>query len=185
MAEHAGPIAGALIDEGDAKPPVQERMTGLRVAVAASAVAFVALASVAGWMSYRILDDRRTQAQQSEFVEVASQGALNLTTIDHATVDADIARVLDTSTGVFHDDFQKRAQAFAEVVKRAQSKSEGSVTSAALESRDGTTARVLVVMSVTMSSAGAAEQAPQTWRMRIGLQQAGNVAKLSDVEFVS
>ena len=94
-------------------------------------------------------------------------------------------RILDTSTGVFHDDFQKRSQAFADVVKRARSKSEGSVVSSALESRDGDTARVLVVMSVTMTSAGAAQQDPQAWRMRIGVQQSDGVAKVSDVEFVS
>lgn len=171
MAEHADSDAG--------------RLTGMRTAAAVSAVAFVALAGVAGWMGYQILDDRRAHAQQSELVEVARQGAVNLTTIDHATVDADMQRILDTSTGVFHDDFQKRSQAFADVVKRAGSKSEGSVVSSALESRDGATARVLVVMSVTMTSAGAAQQDPQAWRMRIGVQQSDGVAKVSDVEFVS
>ncbi len=126
------------------------------------------------------LDDRRDSAQQSRFVEAARQGAINLTTIDHSTVDADIQRILESSTGTFHDDFQKRPQPFADVVKQAQSTSEGTVTSAALESRDGDTAQVLVVMSVKMSNEGArrtgseyladAYRRPEQWRHREGLR---------------
>ncbi|OBF58148.1 hypothetical protein A5778_04635 [Mycolicibacterium monacense] len=162
-----------------------QRHNGIRLAVAFSVVAIVGLGGVAGWLGYRIVDDRRAQAEQNEFVEAARQGAINLTTIDHTSVDADIKRILDSSTGTFRDDFEKRSQTFAEVVKQAQSTSEGSVTSAGLESREGDTAQVLVVMSVNMSNAGAAEQSPRSWRMRVGVKQTGDVAKVSDVQFVS
>ncbi len=40
-------------------------------------------------------------------------------------------------------------------------------------------------MSVKMSNAGAAEQDPRVWRMRIGVQQSGDSAKVNDVQFVS
>jgi Mce-associated membrane protein len=190
MAEHAdsadGRLTGPSVHE-DASPesPEAPRHSGVRLAVAFSVVAIVGLGGVGGWLGYRIVDERRTHAQQDEFVEAARQGATNLTTIDHATVDADIKRILDSSTGAFRDDFEKRAQTFAEVVKQAQSTSEGSVTAAGLESRDRDTAQVLVVMSVHMSNAGAAEQSPRSWRMRVGVKQTGDVAKISDVQFVS
>ena len=156
-----------------------------RAVVAVCAVTLVALGSIGGWLGYRLVEDRRDQAQQSVFVEAARQGAINLTTIDHSTVDADIKRILDSSTGTFHEDFEKRSQPFADVVKQAQSVSAGTVSSAALESRDGDTAQVLVVMSVKMSNAGAAEPDPRVWRMRIGVQQTGDTARVSDVAFVS
>lgn len=166
-------------------PVVPRRVSGLHWVAALCAVAFVALAGLGGWMGYRLVDERRESAQQSRFVETARQGAINLTTIRHATVDEDIKRILDTSTGAFHDDFQKRAESFAEVVRQARSASHGSVTSAALESHEGDTAKVLVVMSVQMSSDEAPEQVPTVWRMRIGVQQSGDSARVSDVQFVS
>lgn len=171
MAEHDGSAAGLN--------------TAARWSLVVGVVALIALGVLAGTLGYTMLDERRAGAQQDVFVDVARQGAINLTTIDHSTADADIQRILDGSTGTFHDDFQKRAQPFTDVVKQAQSTSVGTVTSAALESRDGDKAQVLVLMSVQMSSpADTAEQQPQAWRMRIGVQQTGDAAKVSDVEFV-
>lgn len=180
MAEHDDPPAGEVTG-----PTVPRRLSGLGRVAALCAVALVALAGVGGWMGYRLVDERRDAAQQSRFVETARQGAINLTTIRHETVDQDIKRILDSSTGAFHDDFQKRAEPFAEVVRQARSTSEGSVTSAALESHEGDSAQVLVVMSVQMSSHEAPEQVPTVWRMRIGVQQSGDDARVSDVQFVS
>lgn len=166
-------------------PVLPQRFSALHGVAALCAVALVALAGLGGWMGYRLVDERREVAQQGRFVETARQGAINLTTIRHATVDEDIKRILDSSTGAFHDDFQKRAEPFAEVVRQARSTSEGSVTSAALESHEGDAAQVLVVMSVQMSSHEAPEQVPTVWRMRIGVQQSGDSARVSDVQFVS
>ncbi len=182
MAEHVG-AGGGLTDAADAE--VAQRKAGLREVLAVGTVALLSLGGLGGWLGYRVLDEHRDTTQQSRFVQAARQGAINLTTIDHSTVDADIDRILESSTGTFHDDFEKRAQPFADVVKQAQSTSAGTVTSAALESQDGDTAQVLVVMSVKMSNQGAAEQPPSTWRMRIGVQSSGDTEKVSDVQFVS
>lgn len=182
MAEHAG-TGGGLTEATDTEVP--QRNPGLKAAVVVGAVALLSLGAVGGWLGYRIADEHRDSTQQSRFVQAARQGAINLTTIGHKTVDADIDRILQSSTGTFHEDFQKRAEPFADVVKEAQSTSEGTVTSVALESQDGDTAQVLVVMSVKMANEGAPEQVPSTWRMRIGVQSSGGTEKVSDVQFVS
>jgi Mce-associated membrane protein len=49
-------------------------------------------------------------------------------------VDADIQRILNSSIGAFHDDFQKRSQPFIDTLKQAQSTSTRTVTAAGLES---------------------------------------------------
>jgi Mce-associated membrane protein len=96
-----------------------------------------------------------------------------------------VARILDSATGTFHDDFQKRSQPFIQVVKQAQSKTEGTVTAAGLESVNGDSAQVLVAVSVKTTNAGAPEQQPHAWRMRIDVQKVNDGVKVSNVGFVS
>jgi Mce-associated membrane protein len=43
---------------------------------------------------------------------------------------------------------------------------------------------VLVAVSVKTSNAGAADNQPRGWRMRISVQKIGDQAKVSNVEFV-
>ncbi|EUA41446.1 hypothetical protein I549_4374 [Mycobacterium avium subsp. avium 2285 (R)] len=144
----------------------------------------VALAGLGGWLGYRTYQDTRAQHQRELFLQVGRQGALNLTTIDWESVDADVQRVLDSATGVFYDDFSKRSQPFTEVVRQAKSKSVGSITEAALESETGDSAQVLVAVRVTTSNVGAAEQEPRHWRMRLTVQKVGQDAKVANVAFV-
>ena len=86
--------------------------------------------------------------------------------------------------GKFYDEFEKRAQPFVEVVKQAQSKSVGTIAEAGLESESDNGAQVLVAVTVKTSNAGAPQQAPRAWRMRISVQKVGDEAKVSNVEFV-
>ena len=71
-----------------------------------------------------------------------------------------------------------------DVVKQAHSKSVGTVTAAGLEAASADQAQVLVAVSVKTSNAGAADNLPRAWRMRISVQKIGNQAKVSNVEFV-
>ncbi|WP_342743211.1 MULTISPECIES: hypothetical protein [Mycobacterium] len=43
---------------------------------------------------------------------------------------------------------------------------------------------MLVAVTVKTSTAGAAEQQPRRWRMRISVQKVGDGATVSNVEFV-
>jgi Mce-associated membrane protein len=143
-----------------------------------------ALGSLTGWLGYRTYGDHQAQLQRNLFVEVGRQGAVNLTTISYTEADADVRRILDSSTGTFYDDFKKRSQPFLEVVKQTRSKSQGTVTAAGLESQAGDQAQVLVAVSVNTTLAGAPEQQPRSWRMRISVQKVSDGAKVSNVEFV-
>ena len=117
-------------------------------------------------------------------MQVARQAAVNLTTVNYTEVDADIQRILNSATGAFHDDFQKRSQPFVDVVKQVQSKSEGTVAEAGLVSETGDEAQVLVAVAVKTSISAAPEQEPRRWRLRITVQKTADGAKVSNVEFV-
>jgi Mce-associated membrane protein len=168
----------------NAETHVQKRVSRVRSVIAVSVAAAVALACLAGWLGYRTEETRQAQARINLFVEAARQGAINLTTFSYAETDADIKRILDSTTGSFHDDFKKGSAPFAAVIKQAKSKSEGTVMAAGMESQDGDQAQVLVSVSVKTSNAGALEQEPRAWRMRIGLQKVDYGAKVSAVTFV-
>jgi Mce-associated membrane protein len=165
----------------ETQPP---RRHTLRPALSAALLIVVALGALAGWLGFRAHQSHQRAQEREVFLQAARQGALSLTTIGYTEVDADVKRILDSSTGGFHDDFQKRSQPFVEVVKQAQSTSHGTITAAGLESVRGDTAQALVALAVTTTNAGAAEQQPRAWRMRVSIQKVGDMAKVSNVEFV-
>lgn len=162
---------------------VKER-SHVALALIAGLVLVLALGGLTGWLGFRAYQSKQVDDQRKVFLQVGRQGALNLTTIDFEHADADVQRILDSATGTFYDDFQKRAGPFVEVVKQAKSKSVGAVTEAGLESETDNEAQVLVAVTVKTSNAGAAEQQPRLWRMRITVEKMGDDVKVSNVEFV-
>ncbi|GBE63885.1 Mce associated membrane protein [Mycobacterium sp. MFM001] len=181
MAEH---VATAEQITEPAERPALPDLSGIRAVTTVGLVIVTALAGVGGWLGYRTYQDRESRGHRSLYVQVARQAAVNLTTIDYANVDADIRRILESATGTFRDDFQKRSQPFIDVVKNVQSKSEGTVSEAGLLSEADDQAQVLVAVSVKTSTAAAPEQEPRRWRLRVSVEQTGDGAKVSNVEFV-
>jgi Mce-associated membrane protein len=165
--------------ESASKPKSSQRM-----ALVLGLVVVLALSGLVGWLSCRTYQSRQANAQRELFLQVGRQGAINLTTIDFSHANSDIQRILDSATGTFHDDFSQRSQPFVDVVKQAKSISVGTVTAVGLESESDGQAQVLVAASVKTSTAGAADQKPHAWRMRISVQKVGDQTKVSNVEFV-
>lgn len=188
-----GEIAGAedvaestATDDADS---VKSRRPGTSVspwrAVLVGLAIVTALAGLLGWLGFRVHQGQREQAQRSQFLQAARQGAVNLTTIDWHHADSDVQRILDGATGQFYDDFAKRSQPFVDVVKQVQATTVGRVTEAGLESQTADTAQVLVAAAVQTSNAGVPEQVPRAWRMRIFVRKVDGQLKVSNVEFVS
>lgn len=144
----------------------------------------VALAALTGWLGYGFYQVHHEQQRRDMFVETARQGATNLTSIDWEHAEDDIQRVLDSSTGRFYDDFERRSKSFLDVVKQIKSKSVGTVTASGLESYSDDKADVLMSVTVRSTNAGVPEQAPQVWRMVLTVQDIDGKAKVSNVEFI-
>ena len=170
--------------DAEESAPARAPMSHVKIALIAGLVAVVALAGLTGWLGFQAYQAQQTQDLRSLYLQVGRQGALNLTTIGYENAEADVQRILDSATGTFYDDFQRRAEPFVEVVKQAQSTSEGTIAEAGLESFSDNEAQVLVAVTVRTSNAGAPDQAPRAWRMRISVEKVGDEAKVSNVEFV-
>lgn len=155
-----------------------------RPAILVSLAVVIALAVLVGWLGFRAHQSHQAQAQRSQFLQVAEQGGLNLTTIDWQHAEADVHRILDGATGEFYDDFGKRSQPFIEALTRAKAATVGAITAAGLESVTADTAQALVVLSVQTSNNGVPEQIPRAWRMRIAVKKIGDQIKVSNVRFV-
>ena len=169
-------------DDVDVAPA--RRLSHVRQVLVVGLAILTALAALVGWLGFRAYQSESADQQRSLFLHVGRQGAINLTTIDWQHADTNIARILNSATGTFFDDFSKRSQPVIDVVKQAQSKSVGTVTEAGLESETANDAQVLVAVTVKTSIASAPEQNPRAWRMRVSVQKVGEDVKVSNVEFV-
>lgn len=180
-ADEAVEEAEAVDEVKASRPP----WSHVKIALAVGLAIVVALGGLTGWLGYRAYQARQAQQLDELLVSVGRQGAINLTTIDFENADADVKRILDSATDAFYDDFAKRSQPFVDVVKQAKSKSEGTVNEAGLESVNGTEGQVLVAVTVKTQNAGAQNQPPRNWRMRLTVKKTGaDEAKVSKVEFV-
>jgi Mce-associated membrane protein len=170
-------------DDGLLASPKRRRSLIL-IAAGITVVAIAVLAGLAGRFEYQARHERRAAEHVAALLQAGRQAALNLTTIDYNEADADITRVLDSATGEFKDEFQRNSAGFADVVRKAQATTVGTVTAAGVESTDGDSAQILVALSVKTTNAGAPEQQPRLWRMRITMQKQGDDAMVSNVRFV-
>lgn len=164
-------------DAGDGRSPV-------RRALLAGLALVAVLAAVCGWLGYQFSQDRQAAALRGLLLGVAKQSAVNLTSIDYRRADADVQRILESSTGQFYEDFKARSAPFVDVVKRVQSTSTGTVTEAGVVSIDGAEGRFLVAVSVSTSTRGVPDDQLRYWRMRLTVVKDGADAKVSKVEFV-
>ena len=178
------PESAADDADGEPTPPSIKPMPPPLRATVFGVAMVVVLAGLVGWLGFRAYQSQQAQAQRSQFLQVARQGALNLTTIDWQHAEADVHRILDGATGEFYNDFAQRSQPFIEVLKKAQAKTVGTITEAGLESQTADSAQALVAVSVQTSNAGEPEQVPRAWRMRIDVQTVGDQVKVSHVGFV-
>jgi Mce-associated membrane protein len=187
-AEDAEDYEAAVEDEADIASedvaPVHQSKSHVRLAMMVGLAVVVTLGATAGWLGFRAYQSHQAQTQRQLFLQVGRQCALNLTTIDWQHAEGDVQRVLDSATGQFYDQFSKRKQPFIEVVKKAQSKSVGSITEAGVESVSDDKAQVLVAVSIKTTNLGAEDQPPREWRMRITVEKSGSETKISNVAFV-
>ncbi len=147
-------------------------------------VAIVGLLGASGWMAWQHQHVVQERERAAAYIATARQGVINLTSLDFNKAKEDVQRVLDIATGEFKDDFQKRAEDFASVVKDSKAVTEGSVAATAVETMTKDSAVVLVLATERVTNIAGAKDQPRTFRFRVSVVHDGDDLKVSKVEFV-
>lgn len=162
--------------------PAAQCRSVLRPAAAAALAFLVLLGAAGGYLGVQTHREHQHEQRRAMYLEAGRSAATALTTIDVATVEADVQRIRETATGAFLDDFRTREGAFVEVIKRLGSVSTGTIAQAGIEDEDEHQARVLIAVAVHTTPART--DALKLWRMRITLDRVPDGAKFSAVELV-
>lgn len=168
-------------DDVDEAPVPRRRQTALLLVAALLTGAAVALTGLMLWQHNK---DAKLDAQDQRFVDTARQGVAALLSIDHTRARADVQRVLDLTTGPFHDDFQRSADDFVKTSVESKAVTIGKINAAALESVDGDRGIVLVVATSQVTNANGADNDARPFRMSVTVTCQEDPCKISDVEFV-
>jgi Mce-associated membrane protein len=155
-----------------------------RMLTVAIIVVTCGLLGTSGWMLWHHHGVVRERQRSTAFTAAAKQGVINLTSLDFNNTKADVQRELDSATGEFRDDFQRRADDFASVVQDSQAVTQGSVVAAAVESIGKDSAVVLVLANERVTNSVGAKDEPRSFRFRVTVAQDGDQLKISKVEFV-
>ena len=177
-------------DDLESAEDADESVAGRRlpwVTVALSALAGLLVCGlVAASVILLVLHHQTTQRQNraAAFAAAARQGVINLMSLDFNNGDADIKRLLDSTTGQFRADFEKSKNDFLTVMKDSKVVTRADVKATAVQSMTDDSAVVLVAAASEVSNSASNKQPPRGWRLSVTLQQDNGQPKMSKVEFV-
>ncbi len=164
--------------------PTRSRWIGpagtLLVVIVALVSVVVCLVAAMSWRS-AVEDDRRDQ----DVLDVASSMAVNLVTLGQQTADADLARVIDGSTGDFREQFNSAADGFGSLLADGGVNSTGEVKSAGIVEASDERSTVLAAVTSIVKNNEAPDGEVRVYRMKLTLENIDNDWLVSNVEFVA
>lgn len=121
---------------------------------------------------------------KSQFETGARQDVVNLMSLNFNSAQVDLQRVIDSTTGQFHEDFQKSAKDFLSVMKESKVVTTASVSAVAVESMTQDSAVVLVAAVSQVANTASGQPTPRNWRLSVTVNKVEDQIKMSRVEFV-
>jgi Mce-associated membrane protein len=130
----------------------------------------LAAATAVFWAGGRSAD--AAAGTRADVLAAARQEAVNLTSQDYRTVDADLRRMADGATGQLRDDLEQRAGQAKQVVVKNKAVTRGVVVEAGLVAMHGDEATALVAVDSVISS-GSTGSASRRYRFQLDLTRVG------------
>ena len=174
------------VPEAPPRLPLSRRARTTALALAVLAFALAAASVGLGVTVVSHLRDRDSLAEARESaLAAARQEIVNLDSLSHTTIDADLKRVIDGATGTFKDQFTRAQGDLKSLVVQRKSVSTGTVLYSGVVRADTDTASVLVAVDrlVKDSSDSAGAVAHDRWR--VDLEKHGGRWLVSNLQAVS
>ncbi|MFB8001853.1 hypothetical protein [Nocardia sp. NPDC056000] len=175
--------------EDESAPKSRKRFGSLdRLGWAAAVVALVSTLALIGSGGVFFYHQHRADALQerrAEYVQVAKQAVINLSTMKDGSVDADIDRILSVASGELKAEYAQNKDLYKKVFEQIKVQSTGTVLATAIESDNADSATVLVLAQQTVSNAGTDQPQQKDYRFRVTLKRDGNTVTASGLEFVA
>ena len=115
----------------------------------------------------------------------ARQFAVNFTTINFATLDADITNVVRLTTGDFQTEYNSGVETIKQTVTDGKIESQGEALESALASYGENEAVALVIVDSTVKNAATPQANQVRYRLQIDLTRVGGRWLTSGVQFVT
>ncbi|NMH98270.1 hypothetical protein [Pseudonocardia acidicola] len=151
----------------------------------ALSVALVALLTFGTIFGAQTVRGWRLESTRSDVVAAAKQVAVNLTTFDADTAEADVKRLQDSTTPDFENGFAQDADAFVKVIKDGKVKMTGQGAEAGLLTLDGDKATAIVAVKAQVSTAQNPQPDPRDYRMSISLVHQDGRWLANGAEFIA
>lgn len=156
------------------------------VAVMSALVVTSIVAIVIGGVSLSSLrTEEANDTRDSQILNTVRQVVVNLVTLRHQSVDEDIQRVADGTTGPFREQFTSASVSFGDVLNTGQVESTGEVEEAGIVTADDTHAVALAAVTSTVKNTEAPDGEIRVYRMKVTLDVVNDKWLVSDVEFVA
>lgn len=175
------------VSDEDGARPARRRVTAAAVRTVAESVAGIAVLALIAMSAFFLYQARtmdRYHEQRSEFAAAAQQGVVNLMSLDFNNAQSDIQRVIDSTTGEFHDDFASSTGDFLTVMKESQVVTTATVNATAVETMTDDSAIVLVAATSQVANSVSKQPNPRIWRLSVTVSRVGDQIKMAKVEFV-
>lgn len=180
-----------LVQPGDDVPAAtgnsEVRTPARRFLAAISAAVIVSVASVVvgGIALSHLRAEQSESSRDAQIIDTARQVVVNMVTLRHQSVEEDIQREADGTTGPFHEQFTSSSGSFGDVLNQGQVESTGEVKEAGLVEADEGHAVVLAAVTSTVKNTEAPDGETRVYRMKVTLDSVDEKWLVSDVEFVA
>ena len=156
-----------------------------RVVATALVLLVVALVAAAALLGNVMLDARRSEQARTDAVRAARQQSVNLVTLDHRHIDADIRNVLGGAVGDFRAEYAKDAARVKQIVVQNEVRSTGTVLEAGVVSTGADSVTVLVVVDSIVRNKADQKGQLRHYRIQLEMSRQGSRWLARTLQFVS
>ncbi|TMR89448.1 hypothetical protein [Nonomuraea basaltis] len=151
-----------------------------RILITALSGVLAVLVGTGVWIAAQARDEQGRAGDKEAALLAAGAHAKNLISLDYRTVDADLQRILDTSTGAARAEYAATADKLKSTTVKSKVVQHGVLRATGLVSLADATAKALVVADVEIRWDGS-KSAPEEryYRWSMDLRKAGGVWRVS------